>query len=202
MLEETTDVIQVIKKDESTAATDTDTLNHVPTAEELAEPDTEVPEPTETEVTQPTAVDPVEASVNKEQSSKSADVSVRSVSEVSTKNTSTEDEDTFIEKVVGIVKERLNESDEKYYSRQNRKMISTTKKLIWLLTINGILWIWCSYALAWFDKIQIAESLSSNVCTVIIGQTLGYLITKTVENVFRYNPKLGGESTYHEDVQH
>lgn len=189
MLEETTDVIQVIKKDESTAATDTDTLNHVPTEEELAEPDTEVPEPTET-------------TVNKEQSSESADASVKSVSGINTNDTSTDDEDTFIEKIVETVKNRLNESDEKYYSRQNRKMISTTKKLIWLLTINGILWIWCSYALAWFDKIQIAESLSSNVCTVIIGQTLGYLITKTVENVFRYNPKLGGESTYHEDVKH
>lgn len=202
MLEETTDVIQVIKKDESTAATDTDTLNHVPTEEELAEPDTEVPEPTETEVAQPVATDPVETMVDKEQLSESADASVKSVSGINANNTSTDDEDTFIEKIVETVKNRLNESDEKYYSRQNRKMISTTKKLIWLLTINGILWIWCSYALAWFDKIQIAESLSSNVCTVIIGQTLGYLITKTVENVFRYNPKLGGESTYHEDVKH
>ena len=68
------------------------------------------------------------------------------------------------------------------------------------MTINGILWIWCSYLLAWFDKVQIAESLSSNVCNVVIGQTLGYPITKTIENVFRYNPKFGGDSTYPEDV--
>ena len=86
-----------------------------------------------------------------------------------------------------------------YYSKQNRKMMTTAKQIIWLLTINGILWVWCSYVLAWFDKIQIAESLSSNVCTVILGQTIGYLITKTVENVFRYNPRFGGDSTYFED---
>lgn len=91
-------------------------------------------------------------------------------------------------------------TDSEFYSRHSRRMINTSTKLIWLLTINGILWIWCSYLLAWFDKVQIAESLSSNVCNVVIGQTLGYLITKTIENVFRYNPKFGGDSTYPEDV--
>ena len=74
--------------------------------------------------------------------------------------------------------------------------MSTTKQLIWLFSINGILWIWCSYILAFMDKIQIAESLSSNVCTIVIGQMAMYLVTKTVENVFRYNDKLGGRSTY------
>ena len=75
-------------------------------------------------------------------------------------------------------------------------LMSTTKQLIWLFSINGILWIWCSYILAFMDKIQIAESLSSNVCTIVIGQMAMYLVTKTVENVFRYNDKLGGRSTY------
>lgn len=64
---------------------------------------------------------------------------------------------------------------------------STSKQLIWLFSINGILWIWCSYALAFMDKMQIAESLSSNVCTVVLGQMGMYLITKTLENCFKYN---------------
>lgn len=80
-------------------------------------------------------------------------------------------------------------------------LMSTTKQLVWLFSINGILWIWCSYVLAFMDKIQIAESLSSNVCTVVIGQMAMYLLTKTVENVFRYNEKFGGRSTYSYDVQ-
>lgn len=80
-------------------------------------------------------------------------------------------------------------------------LMSTTKQLVWLFSINGILWIWCSYVLAFMDKIQIAESLSSNVCTVVIGQMAMYLITKTVENVFRYNDKFGGRSTYSYDAQ-
>ena len=82
----------------------------------------------------------------------------------------------------------------------SKTLQSTSKQLIWLFSINGILWIWCSYILAWFDKVQIAESLSSNVCSVIIGQTLGYFITASVKNIFRYNPKLGGQSTYPGDT--
>lgn len=72
---------------------------------------------------------------------------------------------------------------------------TTSKLLIWFFTINGSLWIWCSYALAFFGKDQIAESLSSNVCIVIIGQLVTYFITKTIENVFRYNG-FGGQSSY------
>ena len=75
-------------------------------------------------------------------------------------------------------------------------LMSTTKQLIWLFSINGILWIWCSYVLAFMGKLQIAETLSRNVCTIVIGQMGMYLVTKTVENVFRYNEKLGGRSTY------
>lgn len=79
-------------------------------------------------------------------------------------------------------------------------LMSTTKQLVWLFSINGILWIWCSYVLAFMDKVQIAESLSSNVCTVVLGQLGMYLVTKTVENVFRYN-NFGGKSLYTYDNQ-
>ena len=79
-------------------------------------------------------------------------------------------------------------------------LMSTTKQLVWLFSINGILWIWCSYVLAFMDKVQIAESLSSNVCTVVLGKLGMYLITKTVENVFRYN-NFGGKSLYTYDNQ-
>lgn len=64
---------------------------------------------------------------------------------------------------------------------------TTSKQLVWLFSINGILWIWCSYFLAFIGRDTIAETLSSNVCTVVIGQMGFYLVSKTVENVFRYN---------------
>lgn len=75
-------------------------------------------------------------------------------------------------------------------------LATTSKQLIWLFSVNGIAWIWCSYILAFMGKEQIAEALSSNVCSVIIGQMGCYLVTKTVENVFQYNnifgPKANG----------
>lgn len=70
-------------------------------------------------------------------------------------------------------------------------LATTSKQLIWIFSINGIAWIWCSYILAFMGKDQIAEALSGNVCTVIIGQMGCYLITKTVENVFQYNDIFG-----------
>lgn len=73
-------------------------------------------------------------------------------------------------------------------SYQLAKTLQTTsKQLLWLFSINGVLWIWCSYILAFMGRDQIAESLSSNVCTIVIGQMGFYLVTKTVENVFQYN---------------
>ena len=84
-----------------------------------------------------------------------------------------------------------------HYRKQTKRWHSTTKCLLWFIIINSVAWIWCSYILAWFDKVQIAESLSSNVCTVARGQIFGYLITKTVENIFKYN-NFGGKSKYTE----
>lgn len=71
-------------------------------------------------------------------------------------------------------------------------MVTTTKQLLWLFAINGILWIWCSYILAFMGQAQIAESLSSTVCTIIIGQFAFYIFSKTVENLSKYNPYLNG----------
>lgn len=68
-----------------------------------------------------------------------------------------------------------------------RQLVTTSKMIIWVFTINAVLWIWCSYVLAFLGRDDIAEALSGNVCTVIIGQLAFYLVTKTVENVFKYN---------------
>lgn len=71
-----------------------------------------------------------------------------------------------------------------------KKKVTTSKVLIWVITVNALLMMWCSYVLAWFDKVSIAESLSSTVTEVIVGTTLGYLITKTIENVSKYGSRL------------
>ena len=77
-----------------------------------------------------------------------------------------------------------------FYNALSNTLATTSKQLIWVYSINGIAWIWCSYILAFLDKTQIAETLSENVCKVIIGQIGFYLVTKMVENVFKYNDHL------------
>ena len=73
-------------------------------------------------------------------------------------------------------------------------MKSYAKIAINIVLINSILMMWCSYVLAWFDKIEIAETLSSTVADVIVGTIIAYLCTKTVENISKYGSRLNGTS--------
>lgn len=71
--------------------------------------------------------------------------------------------------------------------REERKRMETTKKVIWVCLINGFAWVWCSYVLAYLDKMQIAESLSQVAVTEIIGVVLAYCIKSAVENLSKNN---------------
>lgn len=72
-------------------------------------------------------------------------------------------------------------------SHEERKRMETTKKVIWVCLINGFAWVWCSYVLAYLDKMQIAESLSQVAVTEIIGVVLAYCIKSAVENLSKNN---------------
>lgn len=85
--------------------------------------------------------------------------------------------------------------------KKNQKRASTSKLLVWIIVINALAMMWCSYILAWFDKIAIAESLSSTVTQVIIGTALGYLLTKTVENVSKYGSRLNKTTVEQEKTE-
>lgn len=78
---------------------------------------------------------------------------------------------------------------------------TTAKILIWVITTNGLAMMWCSYILAWFDRVAIAETLSSTVTEVIVGTTLGYLITKTIENVSKYGSRLNRTTVEQEEIK-
>ena len=53
--------------------------------------------------------------------------------------------------------------------------------------MNGFAWVWCSYILAFLDKMQIAESLSQVAVTQIIGVVLAYAIKSAIENLSKNN---------------
>lgn len=85
--------------------------------------------------------------------------------------------------------------------RMYQTLATTSKQLVWLFSINGCIWIWCSYILAFMGKDQVVESLSSTVCTVIVGTLIAYLVTSTVESIFKYNDFGGKGMTYNEPTE-
>lgn len=77
--------------------------------------------------------------------------------------------------------------------RNIRHWIRTQKKptflkvLVFLIEIHGIACVTVSYMLAWKDKANVNESLSSTIVTEIIAPLITYAISKTVENIFEHN---------------
>lgn len=88
---------------------------------------------------------------------------------------------------------RKEEKKQKAYENFARTLQTTTKQLVWWFAIHGTIWIYLSYILAFMNRTSIAETLSSTVCQVIIGSMIGYIVSKTVENVFKFN-NVGGKS--------
>lgn len=72
-------------------------------------------------------------------------------------------------------------------TEQEAKKPETMKRVIWVCLLNGVAWVWCSYLLAYLDKMQIAESLSQVAVTEIIGVVLAYAIKSAVENLSKNN---------------
>ena len=64
---------------------------------------------------------------------------------------------------------------------------STTKVLVWWFAIHSTVWVYLSYILACLGGVEIAESLSKVVVTEVIAVLLLYIVSTTVENVFKYN---------------
>ena len=71
--------------------------------------------------------------------------------------------------------------------------LSFTKKIVALVLINGVFWVWCSYILAFLGMSDIAETLSSQVVTVLLGTGLGYFLKSLIENISKYR-SLNGDA--------
>ena len=58
-----------------------------------------------------------------------------------------------------------------------------TKRIVTLITINAIGWVWASYILAYLGRYQIAENLAREVVKAIIAVVLTYSLKSLAENV-------------------
>lgn len=72
---------------------------------------------------------------------------------------------------------------------------TNTEKIVWVCLLHGFLWVDCSYILAWLQRNEIAESLSTAAVTEIIGVVLIYALKEGVANLSKHNSwpdKMGG----------
>lgn len=71
-----------------------------------------------------------------------------------------------------------------------RKWLTTFSKraVFWILVISMID-LQLSYILAFMDKVQIAESLSSTIATVVVGTMLGYFAKALFETFLEQREK-------------
>lgn len=91
--------------------------------------------------------------------------------------------------------EKFNKRQEKYdsiYKNEKQKndfksllshlkFETYTKRLVGLIIFVGLVDLQLSYVLAFMDKMQIAESLSIQVCVTIVGTSLVYMIKSYFE---------------------
>ncbi len=62
-----------------------------------------------------------------------------------------------------------------------------SKKVVWLLMINSVIWIYLSYGLAFLNRPQIAETLSTTIVAEVIAVTLIYCLKSLFENLSKHN---------------
>lgn len=67
--------------------------------------------------------------------------------------------------------------------------VTFTKKAVTAILIFSIIDLQLSYVLAFMGKDQIAESLSSNIATTIIGVMIGYFFKSLFETFFEEREK-------------
>lgn len=78
-------------------------------------------------------------------------------------------------------------------ANKKKKKWNYLKGLVLLIEIHGMFCVTLSYLLAWQDKMNVVEGVSSTIVTEIIAPILIYGVSKTVENIFEKN-KLSGST--------
>lgn len=79
-------------------------------------------------------------------------------------------------------------------SKKSKKYKTYTKKWLTIILINGIIWVYLSYILAFLGREQIAETLSVQAIISIIATIIGYFAKSAFEK------KIGKEKEENEGI--
>lgn len=75
-----------------------------------------------------------------------------------------------------------------------------TKCAVMFILVNAILWVWCSYGLAYLGRYEIAESLSQTAVDTILGVFVAYAVKSCVEKINEYGLNLAVRKTKKPDA--
>ena len=89
-------------------------------------------------------------------------------------------ENSLWTKIKSVIKAARKKRDKEYSKRMLTKIIDHS---LWMM--------WGTYVLAWFGKIEIAESLSKTIATSIIAIVVGYLAKSVLENISKNTTAFG-----------
>ena len=76
---------------------------------------------------------------------------------------------------------RRKERREEKKAKRKWDSLCMTKRIVWVCVWSGIIWVSCSYVLAFLDKPEIAMSLSITAITELIGVVLVYCVKALLE---------------------
>lgn len=72
-------------------------------------------------------------------------------------------------------------------TKKKRKAGIFFKLLTAAVIIHGMICVSMSYVLAWIERTNVVEGVSTTIITEIIAPIIVYGITKTIENIFEKN---------------
>lgn len=90
------------------------------------------------------------------------------------------------------MKKKISERLKLFIRRvRRRKNKEFSKRIINRIVNCCLIFMFLSYVLAWFGKVEIAESLSVAIATTTIVTCVGYMGKSTIENLSKYTDMFG-----------
>lgn len=80
-------------------------------------------------------------------------------------------------------------------AKKRKKDKEYSKRMLTKIVNNSLVMMWATYILAWFDKTEVAETLSKTIATSIIAAVVGYLAKSVIENISKNTTAFGQNIT-------
>lgn len=94
----------------------------------------------------------------------------------------------------------MKEQKKKKKKTTKQQQLSFTKKIMLFILFNAILQIWATYVLAFLDKTEVVENLSTQTTITIVGVAFAYMAKACVENLSKHKNDKKAEDSIIDDI--